>query len=105
MKVPLAILILGLVLSGCRGSPPQGVTYQTLYLLPDGRYEVAGEVGDLSTAMRRLSSPATTRINVAACSTTQAAKVIQTARALEIAGYDHVGFITTDARRQPACGH
>ena len=104
MKVCGVLIYLPFALAACEPRDANSVRYQTFYVLPDGRYEVAGQVGDLSSAVHRLPSPADTRINVAACSSGKSAKVIQAMRALEAAGYDHIGFISTDARKQPACG-
>ena len=79
-------------------------TFRTLYVLPSGQYELDGIPSDLAAAIERLGAPATTRVNVAACTAERSPAVLNAVRSVQSAGYDSVGFIVADASTQPACG-
>ena len=104
MRESFGFLVLAFLVAACQGKAPVISVYQTIYLLPDGRYEFDGDTADLATTMKRLSNPTSARLNIAACSASQSAKALQTVRALQAAGYEQIGFITTDFKHHPACG-
>jgi hypothetical protein len=97
---------ISLLLAACGGSGAGSapIELQTLYVLPNGQYQVGGtQMGDLAVATKYLGSPSHTRVNVSACSSAQSASVLATVRQLEAAGYEEVGFVVADPAKQPAC--
>ena len=102
-KGGFCVLLCALLIVGCQCRKSDGFSYQTIYLLPDGRVEFSGNVGAMDSMLPKLPSPSTTRIIIAACTTEKTEETVRVVRSLQAAGYRDIGLIGVGPDRKSTC--